>query len=154
MTPKDKGFAEQAAVPYAAGSPAQAASRAVTLVPEQQRWVDKLVADGRFNSADDVVICALHQLMQSMQREVEEDDDWVIPLIEEARDSTEPSIPGEEVQKELREKHARLFRSDGDLSWTREYLDEARRDIANGDVVTVDEARQALRDRLARLTGT
>ena len=105
-TKTGKGFEELAAAPYQADAPARSsAPQSITLAPEHQRWADQAVAEGRFETASDAITFALDHFLPGMP---DEDDDWMIPLIEESLNDPRPGIPIEEFQKELEQRLARL----------------------------------------------
>ncbi len=58
----------------------------IALTPEQLRWLEQAVADGRFASVEDAVRVAVVGLMTE-PTEDDEDDSWVAPLLDEARAS-------------------------------------------------------------------
>lgn len=54
----------------------------VTLTPEQMRWLEEAVAQGRFSSVEEAVAVAVADLKTSIEAENLE---WARPYIEEAR---------------------------------------------------------------------
>jgi Arc/MetJ-type ribon-helix-helix transcriptional regulator len=58
---------------------------AIALTPEQLRWLEQAVAEGRFASVEDAVRVAITGLM--VEADELEDDAWVAPLLDEARAS-------------------------------------------------------------------
>jgi antitoxin ParD1/3/4 len=71
----------------------------VTLTPDQIKWLEAQVADGRFDSIEEAVRLAVAGLMA-----VDADDlAWAKPLVDEARASIErgEGIPSEEVRAQL-----------------------------------------------------
>jgi Arc/MetJ-type ribon-helix-helix transcriptional regulator len=58
---------------------------AIALTPEQLRWLEQAVAEGRFASVEDAVRVAIVSLMT--EQSDDEDDAWVAPLLDEARAS-------------------------------------------------------------------
>jgi Arc/MetJ-type ribon-helix-helix transcriptional regulator len=68
---------------------------AVTLTPEQMRWLEQAVAEGRFPSVEDAVRLAVADLMAVSDRE---DLSWAKPYLDQAEAEIErgESIPGDE----------------------------------------------------------
>lgn len=61
---------------------------AIALTPEQLRWLEQAVAEGRFASVEDAVRIAVVGLMTEVDAlSDDEDDSWVAPLLDEARAS-------------------------------------------------------------------
>lgn len=54
----------------------------ITLTAEQRQWLETVVAEGRFASIEEAVQAAL---VGFMTMDAEFDDDWVKPLLDEAR---------------------------------------------------------------------
>ena len=98
------GLEESVAV-YAAEPRPVKPSVAVTLSPEHAAWAHGRVEAGAFATIDDAIAYALDHFIPMSPYE---DDSWMLPLIEEARNSPEPSIPAEDVQDWLRERAAQL----------------------------------------------
>jgi antitoxin ParD1/3/4 len=78
-------------------------SRPVTVtLGDLQEGVDARVKSGRYASASEVLRAAL----RALDREETAFDGWLRQQIEESLADTRPSIPADEVFKELREHHA------------------------------------------------
>jgi Arc/MetJ-type ribon-helix-helix transcriptional regulator len=77
----------------------------IALTPEQLCWLEQAVADGRFASVEDAVRMAVVGLMTEPPDEIEddEDDNWVAPLLDEARAS---DARGESMSLEDFKAHA------------------------------------------------
>ena len=58
----------------------------IALTAEQTRWLEQAVAEGRFSSVEAAVQVAVTNLMTEPQS-VTAEDDWVLPLLDEARAS-------------------------------------------------------------------
>lgn len=78
--------------------------RTISLSSEQSRYVDRLVADGRYGSASEVVKAGLDAL--SEQDEVVERwlRDDVVPVVDAMRADSSRAIPAAEVFGELRNR--------------------------------------------------
>ena len=74
----------------------------VTLTPEQMRWLEEAVAQGRFSSVEEAVAVAIADLMTSIEAENLE---WARPYIEVARAQVARGevVDGEEFLGRLRE---------------------------------------------------
>jgi Arc/MetJ-type ribon-helix-helix transcriptional regulator len=74
----------------------------VTLTPEQMRWLEEAVAQGRFSSVEEAVAVAVADLKMSIEAENLE---WARPYIEEARAQVARGqvVEGEEFLGRLRQ---------------------------------------------------
>jgi Arc/MetJ-type ribon-helix-helix transcriptional regulator len=59
----------------------------IALTSEQLKWLETAVAAGRFESIEAAVQAALVGLMVDTDQSGEAEDDWVAPLLDEARAS-------------------------------------------------------------------
>jgi antitoxin ParD1/3/4 len=86
-------------------------SRPMTVtLGDLQEGVDARVASGRYASASEVLRAAL----RALDREENAFDSWLRRQIEESLADPRPSIPAEEVFKELREHHANRLKKERD----------------------------------------
>jgi antitoxin ParD1/3/4 len=76
---------------------------------DQMRVVAERVRDGSYASADEVIQAAL----RDFDRGGIEDDAWLMELAEKSLTDPRPSIPAEQVFRELREKYGRPELIDG-----------------------------------------
>ncbi len=70
----------------------------IALTPEQRRWLEAAVAEGRFASVEEAVEAALTGLMTTDA----EDDDWIKPHLDASRAAVER---GEGVSLDDLDKH-------------------------------------------------
>ncbi len=68
---------------------------------EQRRVVEERIASGEYAMADEVVQAALREF----DRGPELDEAWLVQLTEESLADPRPSVPAEQVFRELREKY-------------------------------------------------
>jgi Arc/MetJ-type ribon-helix-helix transcriptional regulator len=82
---------------------------AIVLTSEQLKWLESAVAAGRFESVEAAVQAALVGLMVDTDQAAENDDDWVAPLLDEARASHArgESISLEEFKAQLANRRRR-----------------------------------------------
>lgn len=78
---------------------------AVDLGPLRAK-VEERVKSGSYASADDVIRAGL----LALEREEKATDEWLTQLAEESLANPEPSIPAEEVFRELRTLHVESLR--------------------------------------------
>jgi antitoxin ParD1/3/4 len=84
-------------------------SRPVTVtLGDLQEGVDARVKSGRYASASEVLRAAL----RALDREENAFDGWLRQQIEESLADPRPSIPADEVFKELREHHANRLKKE------------------------------------------
>jgi len=79
----------------------------VTLTPEQLRWLEQAVAEGRFSSVEEAVAVAV----VGLQTSVDHDDlEWVKPYLDEAEARIESGevVEGDEFLKWLDGRIAEL----------------------------------------------
>ena len=78
----------------------------IHLSPEHQAWLLQQVAEGRFASMDEAVA----QAIEILRLDVEDDDEWVRPYLEEAEAELAQgkAIPGEVVIAELEKRIQKL----------------------------------------------
>lgn len=79
----------------------------VDLGPLRKR-VDERVLSGSYSSADEVIRAGL----LALEREENAKDEWLLELAMESLADPEPSIPAEEVFRELRALHAQTLREE------------------------------------------
>lgn len=79
----------------------------VTLTPEQMRWLEEAVAQGRFSSVDEAVQVAVADLRMSIEHD---DLDWAKPHLDEAEARIERGevIEGDDFLKWLDGRIAEL----------------------------------------------
>ena len=77
----------------------------VNLGPLRQS-VERRVSSGSYASADEVIRAGL----LALEREEGAESEWLVRMAEEALADPEPSIPAEEVFRELRALHAETLR--------------------------------------------
>lgn len=79
----------------------------VTLTPEQMRWLEEAVAQGRFSSVEEAVAVAVADLKTSIEHD---DLSWVKPHLDEAEAQMErgDAIEGEDFLKWLDGRIAEL----------------------------------------------
>jgi antitoxin ParD1/3/4 len=88
----------------------ESTKRTVNLPSEQARYVDRLVADGRYASASEVVragLAALSEQDQIVDRWLRDD---VAPVVDAMRADPSRAIPAERVFAELRKHHAKRLK--------------------------------------------
>jgi antitoxin ParD1/3/4 len=68
---------------------------------DQMRVVEERVKDGSYASADEVIQAAL----RDFDRGGIEDDAWLVELAEKSLADPRPSLPADQVFRELREKY-------------------------------------------------
>ena len=70
--------------------------------------VEERVKSGSYSSADEVIRAGL----LALEREEKSTDEWLVELAMESLADPEPSIPAEEVFRELRALHAQTLREE------------------------------------------
>jgi antitoxin ParD1/3/4 len=79
----------------------------VDLGPLRKR-VEERVQSGSYSSADEVIRAGL----LALEREERATDEWLMELAKESLADPEPSIPAEEVFREMRALHAQALREE------------------------------------------
>ena len=81
----------------------------IVLKSEQLAWLEAQVRAGRFRSIECAVDTALVCLMSEIEEPGDEDDDWVAPLLDEARasDARGESISLDEFKAHMERRRSR-----------------------------------------------
>jgi antitoxin ParD1/3/4 len=85
-----------------------AQNRVVVDLGPLRKSVEERVQSGSYASADEVIRAGL----LALEREEKATDEWLVELAMESLADPEPSIPAEEVFRELRALHAQTLREE------------------------------------------
>jgi antitoxin ParD1/3/4 len=85
----------------------ESTKRTVSLSSEQSRYIDRLVTDGRYGSASEVVKAGLDALSEQDQVVDHWLRDEVVPVVDAMRIDPSRAIPAKRVFAAIRKRHAK-----------------------------------------------